>query len=333
MSLPQNAQLTDQRTLFPKTCYSFGAANFKDLERQIRAQRFEIKDDLLYACITYGDGLSGKPIAGFTRHKGLGYALLAFFVQRALKIDRLPFCGDRIFSNHLQYEWEKPYREILGYLTPSRVDSICQEVKALYDHTQRHLSQKGLSTVVLRRCVYDSKGPFGTEVGYAELLFKLARACSLVGQQNLQFEMDVLNSYGDDHAYQHFPVAIIHEVPVKDIFYCSNLIHSREPTPLDEPGMAVEDGEWVVINRSPTGVIELPVDAIQLNHTAWKDEFPRQSLDPAKAKKFIQAYEPVVLRSNRSLGLSRDFIGGSLRMTWKARVAAAFDILRHGRLR
>jgi hypothetical protein len=329
-------RLTRQRHLFPRSVYAFNEEQYQAARQRLSEQMFEIKDDLLYACITYGDGLSAEGhchrLRGFTHCKGIAYALLAFFVQRALGFYRLPYCADRIYAEALPDITSQEYGELLAELTPSRVDAICAEVRCLYEHTQQQLARKDVTSVVLRRCVYDGKGQFGQHIGYAELLFKLASACKLAGRAHLQFDMDVLNSYGDDGAYGHFPVAIVHEIPARDVLYCSNLVRSRETDAFGEPGMAVEDGEWVVINRSPTGIVNLPASAIQLNSDKWEDGLALRATSREKAQEFIDRFEPIVLRSQRSYRFAPGFSGGFLQMKWTARLTAAVHLLRTGRL-
>lgn len=324
--------LTCQTVLFPKHwCLAHGE-KIEQFERRIQTQLFDIKDDLLYACITYGEGLQESPVRGFTHDKGLGYALLAFFTQRALGLYRLPYCGDRVYAAHLGKETQAVYRETLQSLSEQRVESICQELSALYHHTQTQLKAKEVKNVVLRRCVKDQEGVFGRDEGYAELLFKLSSACTLAGRKNLKFEMDILNSYGDDHAYGHFPVAIITNIPAEDILYCSNLVRSRQLGLGGSPGMAVEDGEWVVINRSPTGIVDLPVTSIHLNSHGWEDTLPLKFSNPEKALAFIARFEPVALQPDGACKLRSYYDGGFLKMKWLMRLRTAFFVLSKGRL-
>lgn len=300
-----------------------------------KGQQFEIHDDLLYACITYGDGLQQPSVKGFTVSKGgLGYSLLVFFASRALDLYRLPFCPDRT------YEWAPSVsgnaghtlQTILSELSPTRVEAICAELKALYEHTQRMLRDAGMASVLLKRNIHDvTKGSSRQTGGYAELLFKLKEACVILGRESLCFEMDMLNSYGDDGGYSHHPVALRHEIAAEDILYCSNFIRSRENTVFGQTKDAVEDGEWVVINRSSTGVVELPTTVIELNTRDWQDRWERRSRDPEAAQRFLDAWSPVVLRGHRSTGQNGRFHSGGLVLRPLARLYAAYEILRSGR--
>lgn len=329
-----DTRLTSQNVHFPKQWAYASHQDHATFKSQLERQLFSIQDDILYSCITYGDGVKHTAVTGFTRSKdSLGYPLLAFFTSRALGLYRLPFCPDRAYEFVPGgYDGEQQLRALLSQLTPARVDSICAEVEALYAHTQDLLREAGFKKVSLKRNVYDaSDGYFRNSVGYAELLFKLKAACELVGRDTLRFEMDVLNSYGDDGGYRHFPVAIRHDVPAEDILYCSNFIRSREHHYDGSPGMAVEDGEWVVINRASDGVIDVPVSAVELNHNEWSDHWERRLRDCEAAERFILEWEPMTLRRLSSLGFERRFHGGGLRLRPIARLYAALNLLRTGR--
>jgi hypothetical protein len=322
--------LTRQSVLFPTTLRSVEEEAYEQGQQRIREQMFAIADDLLYACITYGDGLATPPprIRGFTIDKRLGYALLAFFVERGLGLCRLPYCRDRVHSQTPGFQDEPTYRSIIAELTDRRIDAICAELRKLYRHTQRQLAAKGVKSVTLRRCVHDGRDSFGQEVGYAELLLKLASACALTGRTHLRWDMDLLNSYGDDGAYGWFPVAIVHQIAAEDVLYCSHLIRSRAEEPCG-PRKAVEDGEWVVLNRSPTGVVELPVASIRPNSDNWKLQPQWNSPDQALA--FLSRFDPVVLRSDWSK-YPPAYRGGLLSMTWRRRLGVASHVLFKGRL-
>lgn len=328
-------QLTSQNTHFPKQWAYSPGTDYETFMAKAKDQQFEIHDDLLYACITYGDGLEQPSVKGFTVSKGgHGYPLLAFFASRALDLYRLPFCPDRT------YEWPPSISDRAGHelqaalseLSPSRVESICAELKSLYEHTQRMLRDAGMASVRLKRNITDvTGGSTRQKAGYAELLFKLKEACVILGRESLRFEMDILNSYGDDGGYSHHPVALRHEIPAEDILYCSNFIRSRENNLYGQSLDAVEDGEWVVINRATTGVVELPTTAIELNTKDWQDRWERRSRDPKDAQRFLDAWCPVVLRGNHSIGQNGRFHDGGLVLRPLARLYAAYEILRSGR--
>jgi hypothetical protein len=221
-----------------------------------------------------------------------GYALLTYFASSAIGFRRVPFCEDRIYTNYFGHKKDE-YTDVLSQLSQSRIGRIVEEVQALYAHTQAALERVGLKNVNLRREIkhlkangFDSSDR-GSKSGYAETLVMLRKSCDVLGLPNFQIEMDTLNSFGDEGAYVS-EVKIELSVPAKDILYCSELIgnRSREQRP-------VESGEWVVINRSPTGVVTLPTTSVIIRPEMWKHDW---SITRDEAQKFIERHTPIVFR-------------------------------------
>ncbi|QQK73773.1 hypothetical protein [Pectobacterium versatile] len=243
--------------------------------------KFYIQDDLLYDCVGLGKGNCNDPkrVTGFNSGKAFGYALLTYFTTRALNIQRFPLCEDRIYASY--FGSNESHADILCQLDEKRIESICNEVKDLYQHTQRHLQKNSLPTVYIGRKIKNLKD------GYVETIIKIKRAAELLGQTSLEVEMDTLNSFGDEGAYRG-EVFLKMKIPASDIFYCSNLI-------ADRPGKSktVESGEWIVLNRSPTGVATVPLSEIHIDDSLWQDDRPLTVND---AKNILKKYKPFVLR-------------------------------------
>lgn len=238
--------------------------------REMRERLFHINDDLLYACITYGDGLASRPVEGFTWTKGLGYAFLTFFVQRALNIYRFPFFPDRVFEHCPSPEKEKVIVEIVKTLTPRRIEAISHELLRIYEYTQSLLHEKDIAVVNLKRMVRELCDNPTRRENYAQTIMRLKRAAQVTGQEVVQFEMDILNSWGDDGGYPHYPIMIQRNVPAADVLYFSNMIASREPGTYADR-FAVEPGEWVVLNRSPTGLVDFSVNDIVFDESIYQE--------------------------------------------------------------
>lgn len=252
-----------------------------DLFKDGAAHRFEIKDDLLYDCIGFGRGHSYDQtrVTGFNCGKYFGYALLTYFVAQALNIWRLPFCTDRVYSKfYRRGEYEEG---ILRALDTQRVQSICDELKALYEHTQQQFKDRSIGVVSIRRELKM------LDPGYVECIVHLKRAAEVLGIDEVCVEMDTLNSYGDEGAYLG-AVALELEVPVCDVLYCSSTVADRVGQ-----SFTVESGEWVVINRSPSGIVKLPTSSIKVRSDLFTAPEP---LSTEEAKRFIERYSPVVLR-------------------------------------
>jgi len=273
----------------------FEVTRQKDIFRGLcNDHKFHISDDLLLDCIGLGCGNSLKDgrVQGFNSGKGFGYALLTYFASMALGFRRLPFCEDRIYTNF--FGQTEQFKQILGSLSTARIECIVNEVKELYKHTQSHLQNLGLNSVNIRREIkcYDKNAYFdnyeGDPRGYAETLVQLRRACDVLCSPSIQVEMDTLNSFGDEGAYSS-PVRFERSVPAEDILYCSALVGDRDGEP-----RTMESGEWVVINRSPTGIVNIPSTSIVFNPKMWKWD---KTLTEMDAKAFLDRYQPIVFRS------------------------------------
>lgn len=247
--------------------------------------RYHIKDDLLFDCIGPGIMWPGKTerVMGFNAGKGVGYALLAYFTARALNINRLPFCEDRIYSE-AHRELLHRHSSILEQLTESRVRKICDEVKGIYKHTQNALKKAGYAKVRLKREI----GQIGCE--YSSSLARQWQAARVAKKSRISFDMDTLNSFGDEGFYNNESVVTLEfSVPARDILYCSKLIANR-------PGEreVIESGEWVIINRSPTGLVDIPLTSVKVNKHLLKSLIPMDEVD---AERYIQNHTPFVFRS------------------------------------
>lgn len=319
---------TRQNSHFPTNSYfRRETLSNEDFAAKLQQQLFNIKDDLLYGLITYGDGLERefRPFSGFTRNKGIGYAFLAFLVSRALNLYRLPFTPDRVYS---QLPWgdeiNKNLSKLLNSLTPERVEQICDEIRALYKHTQKMLTQAGLDEVVLTRRIYDSdvRSGLSYDQNYATQIVRRKAKAQHFEEKTIRFEMDTLNSFGDDGGYSHYPVTLEFRVPATDILYCANFIASRDNKSGDywiKHKYAVEPGEWVAINRNPNGIVEIPIEQIHINEN-YKDCYTRnwRRPDPQSEENL-----PIVLRDLAHVRRYHGYSGFGLKPKWSQRVRGA----------
>lgn len=242
---------------------------------------FHIKDDLLFNCIGMGrgNGHDPKKVSGFNCGKQFGYALLTYFVSRALNFRRVPFCEDRIYASYFSRRDDD--MKLLSSLNENRIAIICAELSSLYQHTQIKLAQAGLSSVAIRREIKSDQH------GYAETFVRLKKSADLLGLTEVQIEMDTLNSFGDEGAYCN-DVTLQITVPIKDVLYCSRLVANRHGQP-----DTMESGEWVIVNQSSTGVSSLPASSISYRPDMWRESRPFTTSD---AEKFMANYIPIVLR-------------------------------------
>ncbi|MEJ6080865.1 hypothetical protein MT391_20390 [Vibrio sp. 1-Bac 57] len=230
--------------------------------------RFYIESDLLANCIGYGHAATAREgeVAGFTWSKhSLGYALLGYLVERALGFSRLPFCMDRV--QHWAIDsLNDNIKHFLESVSERELLDAIEELKELYDHTQKKLSNENIDLITLTRQIKSEDGYQSTE-GYAESLMKLKVAAEYLELNEIEFEMDLLNSYSSSGSYQHWAdVTIDHNVNPVDIIYCSALVGRKGIDNFNE------SGEWVVINRSSTGKIKLPTSSISYKQDLWKQK-------------------------------------------------------------
>lgn len=259
--------------------------------------QFELQDPFLRSLIlSKQPSVRGHQIPAWPDEKGLGAAFLTWFVRRALRLDRLPFCDDRLFTESFD---AAVVVDLLDELSPNRVEAITREVAALYTHTQAHLKAKGLMEVQLRRGIKDRsryqpdllvrEARLNGQAG--QVAFKRAAAVAL-GQARVQFEMDTLNSWSDDTGYEQFAVQIHRRIPVEDVLYCTELLLERSSNS--------ESGEWVVINRNPAGIVDVAVEDIELGGAVDGAELAAKvkQWDP---RTVWEKSEPLVLRGGSAI--------------------------------
>lgn len=279
---------------------------------------YYIQDDLLFDCIGNGGEAEGMGlVSGFSKDKKTpGFSLLTFFIAKVFNIHRLPGCHDRTqvgtFDNYSLTGFEKEIEGVLPLLSRERVESICAELGAIYEHTQNKLATKGLSYVRIRR-------EYRYDDDYARSLYRLKESAELLGLDALQFDMDIINSYGCEGAYDTGGVFITEEVPIKDVLYCSSLVGNREGKI-----KTMESGEWVVLNRSLNGVVSKPSSCIEIRRDFWKDDRP---FTEKEAREFMDDYSPLVLRGYPShLDYSRGFKPPL--PSWKYKLSAIWSIVK-----
>jgi len=216
-----------------------------------KEDQYKVKNQFLKRCLGYGD----NDLRGFSWGKGVGYAFLTFFTEQALSFRRLPNHVDRIWS---EPSFPRTNLKEFNDLTSDEINEIIEEVRTIYSHTQLKLQEKELDEVqVIRRIRFKEDYPSGFYSGplrnHAQLLFDLKLAAEYVGQDSIQIEMDILNSFGEG-AYSG-PISIYAKIKSEDVFYCHDLLDLGEDN--------LESGEWVIINRDPKGIVTIPVTWIQ----------------------------------------------------------------------
>mgnify|MGYP007087006462 FL=1 len=77
------------------------------------------------------------------------------------------------------------------------------------------------------------------------------------------------------------------EIPIENVLYCSHLVADRDK-------VCVETGEWVIINRSPNGVVTLPATSIVLRESEYAES---SAFTIKEARSFMEDYEPIHITS------------------------------------
>ncbi|MBM89898.1 MAG: hypothetical protein CMQ41_16160 [Gammaproteobacteria bacterium] len=276
-----------------------------------KRQRYEIKDEILANCIGIGAGSLksvDKPIVGFSYNKDNGYQLLAYLTELALGFKRLPWCQDRSYLSS-KCKDETIINAILNQLTEQKIDELVAEVTTIYAHTQTELKKAGLKTVKLVRHIA------ATDNDYAQTIMGIRDCAEILGLDYIEFEMDTLNSFScENGAYSHLSdIQIYHEFDVSDVLYCSSLLHFG-----DKNSIFMESGEWVIINRSANGVIQLPIDSVTYDKTKWLDGLDLKS-SVAKAEQVIAERTPFHIRQEWDFDNSYASFGK--RPSWKRKLA------------
>lgn len=258
--------------------------------------RFIIKDPLLRMLLIPGAPVpAGWPkIGAWTIGKRKSGSLLTWFVQRALDVRRLPFCEDRLLSEKV-FEHREAV-EVIKALTAEQVASTTSDVRALYEHTQAQLAAKQLKQVSLRRHLRDvtrdrNSYSYQAPATAAGEVSRLRLAAHALGQLSIEFDMDTLNSWGDDGGYSHFDVHLHGLIAAQDVLYAAELV---EQTPMQE------SGEWVIINRSPTGIVSFPASDVEVQGLTLDDATVRREFARSTPQAFWDKYQPLTFRTGLS---------------------------------
>jgi len=262
----------------------FEATHQKEILKNLNFDSlFKINDDILCGCIGLGIPDVNPRISGFSYGKSFGYALLTYFAGNALAYRRLPFCEDRIYRQ--QFRFVREHQEFLKKLTQERIDAVVTELRELYLHTQSVLKSAGLTHVKVIRWIGKNKED-GDDIPYYESIIRAKRSAELLGIKSIEVDMDMLNSFGGG-AYSHLGgVKLELSIPIEDILYFSSILAPGNSTPI------MESGEWVAINRSPNGIVSIPVDAIDHPDKFLDDN----NFNKEDAIRYMESYVPIVVK-------------------------------------
>lgn len=220
-----------------------------------------IKDDDLYYMLTYGDSNEPTEIPPFgnwssSPSKGCA-AILTFLFSRGHKLERLPWFADRRLT---EIPHELDGKRLSTMLTPGKIAAMSCDLDGLYQNTQKWLATENITSMPLCRSVYDRHE---YEDGAATLLARLNAAAKQLRQKSFVVEMDTLSSWGTGGYWRDSFKRIVDlklNVPAENVAWLWHRIgqRSREKSHMNTS----ESGEWVVINRSMKGHVEIMTDNV-----------------------------------------------------------------------
>jgi hypothetical protein len=256
--------------------------NCPDLKRKM-FRHFEIQDDFLYQLMTYGDGVLKEarlPIRNWNQGENFTKGLIIYLTSRALNLHRYPWHHDRTLSSR-DHSYDEAALQVL--FSGDRLSVVLEEIRKLYRHVQFDLKVHEVQTLRLGRGLID-RTTDSNDVGYATFVARLEAAARRLGRPSFHIEMDTLNSWSTGSHYGLSEVALIREVPAVDLAWSSDFIASRYQ---GFPRAALESGEYVVINRAASGVVDIPVGSLELSDRVANQV---QKWMKTKSDKYLDAY-------------------------------------------
>jgi len=236
--------------------------------------------------------------------------------MRALNIERLPWMADWPFS-FIKYD-EKYFVPILNYMQthPAVVEDACNELAAIYKHTQKFYDKKKF--IKLGRGYRGSDKTFTEEGDYAKEIYRHAVAARMLDIPEIEVPQDVITSWGHTSQYSNYIVGIDMDIPVKDILLSSDVIAPRKN---EIQRAAIEPGEFLILNRNWQGLFKVNADSVKtlsgfnVKEPENKDEAKRILSRP------LPAYRPMSNYTMRTLPPSK------APQTFKSRLTRSWKIL------
>ena len=232
--------------------------------------KFQLTSELLSACIGYGSHIEPYGfITGFSGKKRNGYAFLLRLMSRAFDVNDVPIDDDRIYTRY-----SNEVDAFIASLSKSQLNEIAGELKYIYLHLQGIFNDAGVTHIKLRREIGPKELPrqkinevtvsshFSERLNYSDLLMLYKSAADLLGKEKIPVHMDVLKSFTDTNDKGGYgSISIELSIPAEDVLYSYLIFPSRQ----------MEGEEWIIMNRSLTGVVEIPASSIIIENTKIRD--------------------------------------------------------------
>lgn len=283
-----------------------------------------IQAQLLHELLTYGDGSQTLLEIGGNWSGGRGFpvvkGILTWLVMQALHIERLPWMPDTPMTFVPEH---KKLRSALLTLaqSPREITAACNEIVALHQHTQTHFSTRGVTTVRLGRGYKNDDFGKNLAGGYATAVLRLAEAARLLGKQRITIPHDIITSWARSDSYTGCVAGVTMDIPVEDIFCGADIL---QPRPNAVGTFAMESGEWLVLNRSCMGTIEVPVAGIRALHGF--------SVAPVQQHEAQRIFDDglVIVREAAHVNAYQSHYPAQprVRQSYKSRLARAWEVFR-----
>ena len=186
-------------------------------------------------------------ISGWTSGKRIGATVLMYLYKNAFNFHRFPIWEDRNFTERV-FTMENNENKLKALLVDKTFlyehDNMIEEIKAVYEHTQKCLDidYEGKDYVELHRNLSGE---------YASILLQLKASALEKNEKTIKIGADILNSFTSRSSAYAMDVHVDMNISKKDILCYSDAIES-----------VMESSEFIVINRSRDGLVEIPVDRI-----------------------------------------------------------------------
>jgi hypothetical protein len=191
-------------------------------------------------CVGFGTPRTVFTLSHVDTKMSQGHLYLLMLVRRLFGVFRYPGYEDRLLGNRGIVTRAQAFYE---QLTLETLDASCAELKRVYTYTQTYLAQRfPTGRIRLARAI---RQPQASEIG------ALVRTAKLSGEATITLQMDTLNSFTSElGAYSSHDSAylVTESIPLEDVLYCSHTVKGTEP------------GEFLVLNRSPLGLVTWAAD-------------------------------------------------------------------------
>lgn len=243
-----------------------------DLDIYSNDHKLQLKSELLSACIGYGSHEEKYGfITGFSDKKRNGYAILLRLLSMAFDVHGKLIDDDRIYSRY-----SNEVDAFIASLSKSQLKEVILELINIYRHQQEILNTAGVTHVKLRREIGPKELPqqkikevivsynFSERLNYSELLMLYKSAADLLGKEKIPLHMDLLNSFTDTNDKGGYgTISIELSIPAEDVLYSYLMFPSGQ----------MEGEEWIIMNSSLTGVVEIPASSIVINDAKIRDSY------------------------------------------------------------